>query len=63
MHKILKKISAVVQLVLLAPVKLPGKALNIIKYVALGLGVLEAMTDEGEPVPNSLRDDKGEGAP
>lgn len=62
MHKILKKISAAVQLVLLAPVKLPGKALNIIKYVALGLGVLEAVT-KGEPVPNSLRDDKGEGEP
>lgn len=62
MNKILKKISAVVQMVLLAPVKLPGKALNIIRYVALGLGVLEAVTGEGsdkEPVPNSLR---GEGS-
>lgn len=70
MNKFLKKISAVVQLVLLAPVKLPGKALNVIKYVALGLGILEAVMsdksdrvtsdeEEGEPVPNSLRDDEG----
>lgn len=39
------------QLVLLAPVKLPGKVLNIIKYVALGLGVIESVLDkekEGE---------------
>lgn len=43
MHKILKKISAVVQLVLLAPVKLPGKALNVVRYIALGLGILEAV--------------------
>ncbi|WP_164126187.1 hypothetical protein [Sphingobacterium luzhongxinii] len=53
MNKILKKISAVVQLVLLAPVKLPGKALGIIKYVALGLGILETVISEGV--------DKGEG--
>ncbi|WP_133583049.1 hypothetical protein [Sphingobacterium yanglingense] len=49
MHKIIKKISQAVQVLLLAPVKLPGKALNIIKYVAVGLGILEAMTnDKGE---------------
>ncbi|MCY4779063.1 hypothetical protein ORI89_05340 [Sphingobacterium sp. UT-1RO-CII-1] len=35
------------QLVLLAPVKLPGKALNVIKYIALGLGILEKMADDG----------------
>lgn len=46
MHKIIKKISQAVQVLLLAPIKLPGKALNIIKYVAVGLGVLEAMTGE-----------------
>lgn len=51
MKKIIKKVSAAVQLVLLAPVKLPGKVLNIIKYVALGLGVIESVLDkekEGE---------------
>ncbi|SKB72221.1 hypothetical protein SAMN05660841_02043 [Sphingobacterium nematocida] len=54
MHKIIKKISQAVQVLLLAPIKLPGKALNIIKYVAVGLGVLEAVvgdkSDQGEMV-------------
>ncbi|MFD2553560.1 hypothetical protein [Sphingobacterium tabacisoli] len=44
MNKIIKKISQAVQVLLLAPIKLPGKALNIIKYVAVGLGILEAVT-------------------
>lgn len=59
MNKIIKKISQAVQVLLLAPIKLPGKALNIIKYVAVGLGILEAVTGKGEeePVPNSLRDE------
>ncbi|ERJ60898.1 hypothetical protein [Sphingobacterium paucimobilis] len=46
MNKIIKKISQAVQVLLLAPIKLPGKALNIIKYVAVGLGILEAVTSE-----------------
>ncbi|SKB37879.1 hypothetical protein SAMN05660841_00128 [Sphingobacterium nematocida] len=61
MHKIIKKISQAVQVLLLAPIKLPGKALNIVKYVAVGLGILEAMTsekEEEEPVSNSLRDEE-----
>ncbi|MBL1408224.1 hypothetical protein [Sphingobacterium faecale] len=44
MNKIIKKISQAVQVLLLAPIRLPGKALNIIKYVAVGLGILEAVT-------------------
>ncbi|MFD2557074.1 hypothetical protein [Sphingobacterium tabacisoli] len=58
MNKIIRKISQAVQVILLAPIKLPGKALNIIKYVAIGLGVLEAVVGEEEPVPNSLRDEE-----
>ncbi|MCW2263140.1 MULTISPECIES: hypothetical protein [Sphingobacterium] len=46
MKKILSKISRVLQVVLLAPVKLPGKALNIIRYIALGLGVVETVLDD-----------------
>lgn len=46
MNKIIKKISQAVQVLLLAPIKLPGKALNIIKYVAVGLGVLEAVISD-----------------
>ena len=30
----------------MAPIKLPGKALNIIKYIALGLGVVETVMDD-----------------
>lgn len=61
MNKIIQKISAAVQIVLMAPIKLPGKAMNIIKYVALGLGIIESVLGdddgEGKPVPNSLRHD------
>ena len=46
MHKIIQKISAAVQIVLLAPIKLPGKAMSIIKYVALGLGIIESVLPE-----------------
>ena len=51
MNKILKKISGVVQLVLMAPIKLPGKALQVLKYVAIGLGILETVvSDESDKV-------------
>ena len=30
----------------MAPIKLPGKALNIIKYIALGLGVVETVLED-----------------
>lgn len=46
MKKIIQKISAALQVVLLAPIKLPGKALNIIKYIALGIGVVETVLDD-----------------
>lgn len=45
MKKIIQKISRALQVVLLAPIKLPGKALNIIKYIALGLGVVETVLE------------------
>lgn len=46
MKKIISKVSRVLHMVLMAPVKLPGKALNIIKYVALGLGIIDQVLDE-----------------
>lgn len=56
MKKIIQRISRAVQVVLLAPIKLPGKALNIIKYIALGLGVVETVLED--------KDKKGvEGSP
>lgn len=48
MKTIIKKVSRVVQAVLLAPIKLPGKVLNIVKYVALGLGIIESVIEEEE---------------
>ncbi|GGH14577.1 hypothetical protein GCM10011418_15610 [Sphingobacterium alkalisoli] len=48
MRSIINKISRAVQVVLLAPIKLPGKALNILKYVAVGLGVIESVMDSGK---------------
>ncbi|WP_437920285.1 hypothetical protein [Sphingobacterium sp. LRF_L2] len=46
MKKVLSKISQVIQVVLLAPIQLPGKALNVLKYIAIGLGIAEAVIDE-----------------
>lgn len=41
MKKLFNKIEQVLQLVLAAPVKLPGKVGNVLKYLALGLGIVE----------------------
>lgn len=46
MKKVISKISQVLQVILLAPIKLPEKTLNIIKYIALGLGVVETVLDD-----------------
>lgn len=51
MKKILNKIGQVLQVVLAAPVKLPGKAGNILKYIALGLGIVKTVMEEDKP-PN-----------
>ena len=56
MKKIFNKIGQVLQLVLAAPVKLPGKVGNVIKYLALGLGIVETVLDEDKSPPE--RDDK-----
>lgn len=49
MKKILNKIAQVLQVVLVAPVKWPGKAGNILKYIAVGLGILETVLEEDKP--------------
>lgn len=51
MKKILNKIGKVLQVVLAAPLKLPGKAVNVLKYLALGLGILETVIEEEKPPP------------
>ncbi|SKB84206.1 hypothetical protein SAMN05660841_02635 [Sphingobacterium nematocida] len=69
MNKIIKKISGAVQLVLMAPVKLPGQALLILKYVAIGLGIIEKVMEktidgdeEGDGGDRSELGEKGEGS-
>ncbi|WP_343559018.1 hypothetical protein [Sphingobacterium sp.] len=62
MKKILNKIGQVLQVVLLAPIKLPGKAVNILKYIAVGLGVLETVLDkEGADLPTEEQNDPDQG--
>lgn len=46
MRKIIKKINQAVQLVLAAPVKLPMKVVQVVKYIALSLGILEAIVPD-----------------
>ncbi len=57
MKKIFNKIGQVLQLVLAAPVKLPGKVGNVLKYLALGLGIMETVLDEAKSQPE-LKDGK-----
>ncbi|WP_286862954.1 MULTISPECIES: hypothetical protein [Sphingobacterium] len=66
MKKIVNKIGKVLGLVLAAPIKLPGKALNIVRYLALGLGIIESvineddqMISEGETDETGSEDKKG----
>ncbi|MDF2514882.1 MAG: hypothetical protein K0R59_178 [Sphingobacterium sp.] len=49
MKKIIDKVSAMLQVLLLAPVKLPGKVVNALKYVAVGVGLLQRVLDEDKP--------------
>lgn len=54
--------SKAVQVVLLAPIKLPGKALNILKYVAVGLGIVESVLgDKDEEIGLSDASPRKEG--
>ena len=46
MYSILKKMSKAVQVVLAAPVKLPPKVVTVAKYVAIALGILEAIVPD-----------------
>jgi len=61
MKKILKKLSEVVQIVLLAPIKLPNKILTVVKYVAISLGIIEQVLNddktEDTDEPTSAKDE------
>ncbi|WP_433901998.1 hypothetical protein [Sphingobacterium puteale] len=60
MKKIINKIGKVLGLVLAAPIKLPGKVPAILKYLAIGLGIMEAVIDEEPP---KREGEKGDIAP
>lgn len=57
MKKILNKIEQVLQVVLAAPVKWPGKVANVLKYIALGLGIVEKVLEEDKPPPEKSTDE------
>lgn len=46
MKKIIIKISTVIQIVLLAPLKLPTKVMATLRYIALSLGIIEKVLEE-----------------
>lgn len=58
MRKIINKISAVVQVVLLAPIKLPAKLLHIIRYIGFGLGILETVLDEKKQLDEEVESEE-----
>lgn len=55
MKKIIRKISQAVQVVLLAPIKLPAKTMSVLKYIAVGLGIIEQVMDDGKDKPEVER--------
>lgn len=59
MKKIINKIGRALQVILLTPVKLPGKAMDILKYLAMGVGIIESVIDEKDEV--KTKDTKEEG--
>ncbi|WP_454879201.1 hypothetical protein [Sphingobacterium detergens] len=48
MKKVINKIGKVLGLLLAAPIKLPAKALNIVRYFVLGLGIIESVINEDD---------------
>ena len=55
MKKLVRKISQAVQVVLLTPIKLPAKAMSVLKYIAVGLGIIEQVMDTGKDNPETDR--------
>lgn len=62
MKSLLKKLSTAVQLVLAAPVKLPAKVTQVVKYVAVALGIIHAVMDDKAEGPQVQEKEGGETA-
>lgn len=60
MKKIIKKVSRTIQIVLVAPIKLPAKAMQVLKYIAVGLGIIETVLEkeEDKPVETAGKEDR-----
>lgn len=58
MKKIINTLSKAVQVVLTAPIKWPGKVLQIVRYVAVGLGILETVIQKEEPEPTPVEEEE-----
>jgi hypothetical protein len=53
MKKIIQTLGKAIQMVLAAPVKLPGKVVQVAKYVAVALGILETVIDDKADKPHT----------
>ncbi|NGM62669.1 hypothetical protein G5B30_12155 [Sphingobacterium sp. SGG-5] len=62
MKKIINKLSKAVQLVLAAPIKLPAKIQQVVKYVAVALGIIDAVIQEEKPEPQAGEEERDETA-
>ena len=60
MKRLIQKISQAVQVVLLAPIKLPAKAMTILRYLAVGLGIMEQVMQDEESVPKATGKERGD---
>lgn len=60
MKRLIQKISQAVQVVLLAPIKLPAKAMTILRYLAVGLGIMEQVMQDEESVPKATGKEGGD---
>ncbi|WP_282638705.1 hypothetical protein [Sphingobacterium thalpophilum] len=58
MKKVIHKIGRALQVVLSAPVKLPGKVPAFLKYLAIGLGIIEVVIDDDPPISGSEKADQ-----
>jgi hypothetical protein len=62
MYSILKTLSKAVQVILAAPVKLPAKVMQAAKYVAIALGILEAVVGDKDEKPQTGGESSDEAA-
>ena len=60
MKKILQKINIAIQAILIAPITLPKKALEILRYLAVGLGIIETVIEDEKKKEESEEEESEE---